>query len=307
MKRQRLSLSNLEINRQSISMPSKNCEVPCVDELYLRDLKTDVGANLPAALLARSFAYLTYLELSDETRVASKYQEKGILNEAEARTRAIYAGFGPAFAQDVNDGWLDDTHHGCFPKWLKLCGLHLGILLLDEENANNESKNQYPKPVFDLEELESLTMDSCFSVWSTFSEFDCTQDLPALKSFSLRQENVSNDFKSGLERFLRILPGLQELQVLLEGVSMAQDLDRILDVQGPSLRKLVWDEREARRTTTSKSSTIFSISKSHLELVSLRCPNLEMLGLSLDWSKFTNSTQNIVNKRVSLLYEKNLH
>lgn len=254
------------------------------------------GACWPMTILAHNFARLTHLQLGDERRIASNSQTKFGSDVDDGHTRAMSRTLGLALAsQSKKLHFSENNDRFTCPKWLRLCGLNVKILVR-EPNVDEEDE------VFDFgfNKLRSLALESCCEVWTRPSEPAWSKDRPPLKSFTLRQEKVTSEFKAGLEAFLRRLSGLEELQILLDGTSPPQNLKQIQLVHGPTLRRLIWDERDTSKGLTDGSPHVFPHNMAQLELISRKCPKLVALGLSLDWSGLYCPMETSSRKRVGL-------
>lgn len=137
--------------------------------------------------------------------------------------------------------------------------------------------------------MTTLILESCkdlpelFTKQASLSEVDSPDCMKKLRSLSIRYENSSNAFQAQLQSFLCQMHPLENLYILLEGEAEAQDLRPILAVHGKTLRCLVWEEREGRRVSIAKSRMTNSAGISHLQVISHLCPNLEELGVAINW------------------------
>lgn len=156
--------------------------------------------------------------------------------------------------------------------------------------------------MLDISSLTSVKLESCHGLEGAFDVLKAEkgkQGLP-LRSFHIRQESASPQFRAQLLDFLGSLRGLIHLSVLLEteDPSEPQELEQMLVAPGQSLRSLVWDERRGRRDSFVPQQHISYLSPYQLQAVIARCPNLVELGICIDWRSFTG---HVINRLVCIL------
>lgn len=148
----------------------------------------------------------------------------------------------------------------------------------------------------DFRNLTSLKLESCLGLSQVFPLLlgpDASPPEPTkllrLKAFYLRHEQTTVEFQQSLGDFLCSFSGLQCLHVLLEGCHGPMGLLLpVVMAHGSTLRKLVWDERSDQRTLTSRSTSMY-YRTSMIEVVSIWCPNLCALGITMDWRDFESA------------------
>lgn len=171
---------------------------------------------------------------------------------------------------------------------LSLSSLTLvGIDLLAFENSES-------RPIIDWTHLRTLGLKSCSQLSETLDflqsaivKTDESGKGVNLTALDLRSENISStrSLYDALKSFLTSFNGLVHLSLLLEDryISLST-LTAILDYHGPSLRRFIWDIRLQERTSFHKDRSSAQTGNMHICHIIKRCPLLEELGLTFDWS-----------------------
>ncbi|KAI4126714.1 MAG: hypothetical protein LQ338_003617 [Usnochroma carphineum] len=164
-----------------------------------------------------------------------------------------------------------------------LTGLNLGLIIMP--------KSRY----IDLSSLTSLTLESCSGLEDAFNALSNEknqQGLPwrselGLKSFYLRQESVTQRFRTQLLDFLSSIQALTSLSILLETNDRPGSFQEVLTTHGKSLRSLVWEERIDRREDFIPLPPVPLLSSlAQLDQIAEHCPDLIELGFPIDWRNF---------------------
>ena len=131
--------------------------------------------------------------------------------------------------------------------------------------------------------LSALSLQTCHDMLQTL-ELMSTR----LTSLSIRHEPQIDPgwFQRGICRYLTSFSGLESLQVLLDYTVEPQDLKPILEVQGQSLRVLLWEERTGPRTSAITDTSLVSRWREHIKYISWFCPKLQALSLPFDYRAF---------------------
>ncbi|KAL8951409.1 MAG: hypothetical protein Q9222_002630 [Ikaeria aurantiellina] len=147
--------------------------------------------------------------------------------------------------------------------------------------------------VFCWHNLTSLSIQSCWELEEFFIGLMAENEgLPRisafkLRSFSIRHEISDDNLKEQLEQFRVSLPALTKLSVLLEPVNQFLDIERVLERHGPTLRSLVWHERNKTRLEDHVFEQRWKlIWSNYVTAIAERCPNLVELGIPLNWNSF---------------------
>ena len=142
----------------------------------------------------------------------------------------------------------------------------------------------------DFDSMTTLRLESCSGLHEAFAVLmgnDDSQNATLsglkLKSFFVRHEDGGQAFAQQLTAFLTSFTGLQHMGLLLEGQRRAMSKAPILEMHGKTLQTLVWDERKRSREATSQNTSSFFLKDNDLRIISLKCPNLTALGLSIRW------------------------
>ena len=158
---------------------------------------------------------------------------------------------------------------------------------------------------FNFEILTALKLESCLGLVDALTLFaphngsTKTLDAPKITRLFIRHEvrQNENNFEEVLERFLKSLPSLLDLEVLVEDGHRCLDLAPILEVHGKTLRCLLWEERRGPFFLQAATS-VYPEGLTNLYLVSKKCPYLKCLALPIDWKLVM--TPGRYHKRVSL-------
>lgn len=254
--------------------------------LYVSCLDANLAGIWPLTLITENLRWLDKMTLGFESRLAESYAKNEPWSDVECNANTVWV--GAIMKNEYNI--LDESEKTPLSLLkLKLHGLDLPAIIEGSIAV-----------VIDLTKLRFLVLYSCGGLGEAFALLrvkdnnledtpGMTESLKHLTRLKLRHERTTPLFQSQLETFLATLPPLFSLQVLLEGCSEAQVLQPILKVHGKSLEVLVWDERRRRRSEVGQDTAVMLRGHAHLEAISSACPNLNSLGLSLDWHGLSNS------------------
>ena len=167
----------------------------------------------------------------------------------------------------------------CLPnvQRLKFCGLDLGALV----NGPNV-------PLVNWVALTHLTLESCCAFNAGLSTMG-QLNFQSLHFLQIRHETPEGNFLPLLTTFLRALPPLKSLFMLLEGGPRWTDLGQILQIHGESLRAFILEFRLGERFLLEHSRSIWAMSDT-MQIFEY-CPNLVELGMPLDWQRIRRSSQ----------------
>lgn len=152
---------------------------------------------------------------------------------------------------------------------LKIRGLDLSALVGNEKHL-----------LVDFGALTWLILESCSGLSKALPKLGATQ-FPTLRSFRIRQEYAKPDILDILGNFLRDLPPLTDLSVLIDGDIARFKLKQILNVHGKTLRSLIMDLRNHKRIVTLQNEDRWQ--RQCCTEIMRRCPNLVELGIPIDW------------------------
>ena len=264
----------------------------CRDAEYMRWL---------AKVVARNYIALHHLELSCETEAAKICFGKPVADDERVRRGGIHT-----FVETLSDECKRSNASIALTP-LKLIYCDLAIILDDNF-----------RPCLDLSSLTHLVLEDCHGMdlkaLEQFESLGCspqgTHCLSKLTSFTFRKEYANRDYADGLEDFICALPGLRDLCVLMTRSENPRSLKTILRIHGKSLRTLVWDERSGQGSSIQRCPSKFYTKNTigHLSTISKACPELEELGLAIDWAIFRSSS-GIKDKVFSLanIYFASIH
>ena len=146
------------------------------------------------------------------------------------------------------------------------------------------------RPITDFNSLTSLTLESCLGLFDVLPMFtkvsggEAVIRLPNLQSLTIRNERDDHpDFTRSLDYFLRSLPPLRTLHLLLSGHYVMRSSKEFLKIHGATLRTLVWDERLGRRHDLDDDRLVDLRDAGKLGTIVKYCPNLVELGISIRW------------------------
>ncbi|KAL8794029.1 MAG: hypothetical protein Q9195_003435 [Heterodermia aff. obscurata] len=146
------------------------------------------------------------------------------------------------------------------------------------------------RPITNFKSLKTLILESCCGLSDALtmprdeSGGKAVSRLPALQSLTIRHEHDDHtDFPRALDYFLRSLPPLRTLNILLSGPYTMRTSKHLLEIHGPTLRRLVWDERFGQRQDLTDDRLIDSRDAGRLNTIVKHCPNLVELGISIRW------------------------
>lgn len=266
------SLTQLEFT--GITSKERSFALPgCLEDLSVHNVvQYGPGKRWVIELLSGNRLTLSHLTMGREQSLVSDYDNGGVLGSDGNWINNLLASLKQGHGGDPAS---DDPILGL--KTLRAINVNANRLLHDTNTRFTS-----------LADLTALTLESCkdlpelFTNQASLGEVD-SPNCMKLRSLSIRYEKASNAFRAQLQSFLCQMHPLENLYVLLEGEADAQDLRPILVVHGKTLRCLVWDEREGRRVFIAKSRMTNSAGIGHLQVISHMCPNLEELGVAINW------------------------
>ena len=142
----------------------------------------------------------------------------------------------------------------------------------------------------DFDKLVSLRLESCVNLHNGLARLNTTTRLSCLRSLTVRTEFGNDVMWSSLEAFICSLIGLTDLCLLVEGGFEDLDLEDILKRHGRTLRSLVVDTRTGPRLSATETTSVQPEkygTRSYITDISVHCPNLIELGITLDWQAVT--------------------
>ena len=172
---------------------------------------------------------------------------------------------------------------------LKMIGLDLRLMLCGHSLLEGPSR---VRPIIDLQNLASLSIESCsflgraLPLLARKSRDDSVNNLPNLRSLTIRSEKSHRLRSSSLASFLCALSPLKILRVLFSGRGVLPRLSDILPIHGATLEILVWEDRLGRRGILESDGIPI-----HEECDIVRrgrdiakyCRNLVELGIAVEW------------------------
>ena len=264
------SLQELKLDRYSSDIVVRY-ETKCgLRRLEINSLALNQEDEWPLDLLTRNLDTLEFLSLGSETAVADRYTRQG----AWSRTSSIDD------TDKLGEVLSNKLQTVTVSKKPSLALKHLCLIGL---NSYAVFKGRIGVTI----QWQGLTVLRLYSCARLNSAIVILRRHPGmlrnLKVLHVRQERGVDPMEPHLELFLACLPPLRSLQVLLEGETLPQNLAPILKIHGKSLRRLVWDQRRYRRTKSYQHVVIMPARYGFLPDIAAACPNLEHLGMSLDW------------------------
>lgn len=244
-----------------------------LEGLVITDLNIEQECEWPSTLIAQNRSTLRNLQLGVLSKMARDYA---------ISPRASQHGLPTSFSEWAKEA-LPTSEGERLPtlplETLGLYGLNLEFVIGGALGLE-----------IDFNGMTALRLESCSGLEQAFALLRggggaYKPKLGSLKPFFLRHEDGSQAFAQHLIIFLTSFAGLIHLSILLDKRSKAVNDESVLNVHGKTLQTLIWDERTGPRTDT-KTDTALS-RKGRLKRVSMKCPNLTSLGLSLDWSRVT--------------------
>ena len=119
-----------------------------------------------------------------------------------------------------------------------------------------------------------------------------------LRTFILRAENVNDLTMEKLQDFLEKITPLKTLYLLLEGTFGRKIMETVLEVHGPAMRNLIWEERRSSRCNIRAPE--LQVSDNDLKVIAKHCPDLESLGISVRWPYLTSDAARYQRDMLSL-------
>ena len=191
---------------------------------------------------------------------------------------------------------------------LKMIGLDLRLMLCGHSLLDGQSTI---RPIIDLQHLTSVCLESCYWLGRLLpllarisSDGDSVNNLPNLRSLTIRSEKTHRLRSDSLESFLCALSPLKILRVLFSGQSVLPRLSHILPIHGATLETLVWEDRLGRRKDLESDSFPFNQDCDVLDRgsdIARYCPNLVELGIAVEWSYDRNGVPIDFEEDVRLL------
>ena len=172
---------------------------------------------------------------------------------------------------------------------LKMIGLDLRLMLCGHSLLDGPSR---VRPIVDRQHLASLSLESCASLGTALpllarkSSDDSVNNLPNLRSLTIRSEKSHRLRSRSLRLFLCALSPLKILRVLISGQGVLPRLSDILPIHGARLEVLVWEDRLGRRRNLEGDGIPFDencdIARRGRDIAKY-CPNLVELGIAVEW------------------------
>lgn len=289
LERQSATILTLCVTRYSEPQDASSLLVGGLESLEISDLNVEQTCEWPARLIALNCHTLRYLTLGVMSKVARNYAIHPDPIQIELPTSfAEWASVELSASEQEIDGGMPTVSLDA----LSLYGLNLKKVVGGTIGLE-----------IDFSTLTALELNSCSGLDEAFALFmghDGAQKtkLGALKGFYLRHEDGSPGFAQCLTDFLTSLVGLNHLSILLDRCSGVIYQEQILGGHKKTLRTFVWDERSGPRNDARSDTSL--VQKGLLKHVSLGCPNLEALGLSIDWPNIAKSSTGIYATVISL-------
>ena len=291
------SLANLYFYRYSLLEDYVFTNKDTVSHLRLPCLDAYLKGNWPIQLFTNYFESLKGLALGFDSLVARDYAHDKVWTEE----RLSYLKYVLSDTISFNFDWA------CIPQDPVVHLTDLALTGLDLLSAIRGDLHF----VIDRCSLETLILHSCCALGEAFDFFKpadgrskdvegISRAFQNLQHLQIRYERSTTQLQLQFGAFLAFVPPLVSLQVLLEGCSEPQGLKSMLEFHGKTLRNLVWDERNKRRSKVEESTSIMPSDEENLMIIINDCPGLVSLGLSLNWQYIINSLENWRILRVRL-------
>ena len=217
------------------------------------------GIYLPS-VISDGLSTLHELDLGIEKKLAVDF----IAGKEFENTERLSSRIMSAFSENPQrSGYLPNVHH------LRLRGLDLSCMM-DYKGQN----------IVNFGHLTKMTLESCYRLETALAKLEPLQ-LPSLQHLQIRHEAVDPGVCNTLVSFLRSLPPLRGLYLLLQGSIPSFHLEQILEVHGESLRALLVDFRRGTRPSIHESRTLWKAQ--YLDNIAKFCPNLVELGIPVIW------------------------
>lgn len=244
-----------------------------LQSLRITDLNIEQRCEWPSKLIAQNRNTLRHLHLGIVSTAARNYAVKHA-------TRQL--GLPTSFAEMAKETLIPDER-----EMMPMLSLEtLGLYGVKFENIVGGALGLG----IDFNSMTALRLESCSGLNEAFAVLmgsdrcrNATLRVPKLTSFFVRHEYGDQAFAQHLAAFLTSFTGLEHLGLLLDRQRPAMRKAPILQLHGQTLQTLVWDERRKPRKDT-RTDTSVGLKDNGFRLISLKCPNLTALGLSILWS-----------------------
>ena len=256
-----------------------------IEHLHTSDLVEMPYNPLPARLIAQNLTRLKSLDLGHKLGCASAW---GADVELQSASEACLDNFAVSLIVAGTGSQQSDVALSRLER-LRLTGF----------DANEVAEGGLGVWIH-FEHLKVLSLESCFKVEQALRNIvyrnrsqKSTVTLLQLTDLTIRHEDATASFYAHLYYFLITLPGLERLELLLQGpVCLPPSrFMSILSRHGESLHCLILDERRSSWTISTYDASKGLHSPASLDFIAAKCPNLEVLGLGLSWPMITENHQ----------------
>ena len=272
LKHQGATLRRLDVTRYAEPQDTSRLSVKGLQHLAINDLNIEQRCEWPGRLIAQNRDSLRHLYLGVISTVARYYASRSGPTQHKLPASLAEIAKDTLYANEQQMMWTLSLET-------------LGLYGLNFKNIVGGALGLQ----IDFDSMTTLRLESCSGLIEAFALLvgndvhqNATRSGLKLTSFFVRHENRGQVFAQYLEAFLTSFTGLKHLGLLLEGKSQAMSKAPILEMHGKTLQTLIWDERRGPRKDT-KTDTSSILRGNNLEIISLKCPNLTALGVSLLW------------------------
>ncbi len=269
----------MDFTRYSLSQDF-NSTITGLSRLRIDDLDFHGGGQWPFKLIANSCKTLKHLYLGVESQISKQYATRILPKHCQ---------LPQSFADTTRKAVSSEDQRSVSSlrlETLHLCGLELSRTLQGAIGLE-----------LDFQKLSMLSLQSCPGLPTALpllvSDHHSAEGfkLPKLNALFISCERDLSPipFTNILEQFLRSLPGLTRLEVLVDKARGRQPLGPILDIHGKTLNCLLWEERYCSRMRVNGDASMVREHVRNLKVVSQKCPELTALALPVDWKAISES------------------
>ena len=257
-----------------------------IEGLLSLQMEFFLTANTTARLVYKNRKTLQHLGIGLESRILEGFYNDGL--NVEEKNISDSETFTVALRE------FDEDAESQAPmlqlQSLKMIGLDLRLMLYGHSLLDGESTM---RPIIDLQHLNSLSLESCLYLGTllpllaqTSSDGDSVNNLPNLRSLTIRSERTHRLRSRSLASFLCALSPLKTLRILFSGGGVLPKLSDILLIHGATLETLVWEDRLGQREDLESDRLPLDEEcdiEDRASDIAEYCPNLVELGIAVEW------------------------
>ncbi len=280
--------------------------IPGISSLSINTMDHAIVSSVIGDLISEVPRSLKHLSLGAEAATVKKCRDPFVSEELQVNSNiqklvdSIEEQYHEYARRRAANDYDEDRH-----RLMERGGLKNPWLQLDSCELSGLDASMLMNPNFallDVKNLNCLNLMNCSGLERAFAIISMQGNLQGqsnlkLRSFGIRHQTFDTTFRPLLSSFIRSLPGLTNLAVLLETPRQPPDyLRSILKPHGKSLETLVWDERIA--AVEFQHFITPSTPCSQIRDIKQCCPYLVELGILMDWRIFSGSDQTLLTRLV---------